>query len=179
MKTKKYFLVVSVLFVMGILVVAFIIKGDRPDMESKESKTTEISANYIDFSLVDKNGEQINLKDFQGKTIVLNFWASWCPPCIEEMPSIQKFYNDINKDDVKLVLVALDRDFNKSIKFMEKKGYNMPYYYPASNIPSQFDIRGIPITYVITGSGEIAITYSGMADYTSKEFIEAVETVNQ
>ncbi|MEK6481889.1 TlpA disulfide reductase family protein [Catalinimonas sp. 4WD22] len=178
MTNKKYMLLTMVLLVLGSVTFAFILKDEEQDKQLQENKEVETSANYgLDFSLVDKDGQQINLKDYQGKTVVLNFWASWCPPCIAEMPTIQTFYDEINKDEVKLVLVALDRDFNKSINFMENKGFNMPYYRPASNLPSQFDIRGIPITYIINGNGEIVITHSGMADFSSTEFKESVEKV--
>lgn len=178
MKTKKYILPALVLVVLSTTVFAFMMKDSGQNKGTDYQKLTSSTGYGLDFSLVDKNGKQINLKDYQGKTVVLNFWASWCPPCIAEMPSIQTFYNEINKEDVKLVLVALDRDFNKSIKFMDKHEYSMPYYRPTSNLPAQFDVRGIPVTYIIDGSGEIVITHSGMSDFSSSEFIESVEKVN-
>lgn len=179
MKTKNYILLALTLVFMGTAGFTFMLKDDSKGKYPQEKEIVEIPASYVlDFSLVDRNGEQINLKKYQGKTVVLNFWASWCPPCIAEMPTIQTFYDGINKEEVKLVLVALDRDFNKSIKFMENNGYDMPYYRPASNLPAQFDVRGIPVTYIINGNGEIAITHSGMADFSSPEFKEDVEKVN-
>ena len=178
MKIKKNILSALVLVVLGTASFAFIQNEVRWSEAIQEKEAVKTPIGYgLDFSLVDKNGQQINLKDYEGKTVVLNFWASWCPPCIAEMPSIQTFYDEINKEDVKLVLVALDRDFNKSINFMENNGYHMPYYRPASTLPAQFDVRGIPVTYIINGSGEIAITHSGMADFSSAEFIEEVEKV--
>jgi thiol-disulfide isomerase/thioredoxin len=178
MTTKKYILLTMALFVLGSITFAFMLKDEGQDKYPQEKEKVETSPIYgLDFNLVDKDGQQINLKDYQGKTVVLNFWASWCPPCIAEMPTIQTFYDEINKDEVKLVLVALDRDFNKSINFMENKDFNMPYYRPASNLPNQFDVRGIPVTYIINGRGEIAITHSGMADFSSAEFKESIEKV--
>lgn len=179
MKTKKYIL--FSLVIVAVTAFAFILKNNGDGEVKPEKKTVVVeppSTYNLDFSLVDETGNQINLKDYKGKTVVLNFWASWCPPCIAEMPTIQAFYDNLNKDEVKLVLVALDKDFNKSIAFMEKKGYNMPYYRPDSNLPAQFDVRGIPVTYIIDANGEIAITHSGMADFSSPEFKEAVEKVN-
>lgn len=181
MKTNKYILLAIVL--VSVLGFAFMFNVDKGERLTTAQIDTNPEYNLsssegISFLLKDAKGNEINLDEYKGKTVVLNFWASWCPPCIAEMPSIQSFYQNMNSEKVELILVALDRDFNKSKAFMEKNGYDMPYYQPAAELPREFNVRGIPITYIIGPQGEIAITHSGMTDFISSEFMESIEKLN-
>lgn len=128
-----------------------------------------VSANY-NLSLLTVANEQTSLKAFEGKTIFLNFWATWCPPCIAEMPNIQALYEEIDSDNIKFVMVSLDEDFSKAQNFIKKKDYTLPIYFLNGRKPSVYNSTVVPTTYVISPEGKIVLERRGMADYHSVKF---------
>lgn len=124
-----------------------------------------------DFSLklMDRDGNITSLDALKGKVIFMNLWATWCPPCIAEMPSIDKLHKDMC-DEVAFVMLSLDKDFELAKAFDKRKGYNMPIYAPASNLPPMYQSSAIPTTYVIDANGNLALTHKGMADYNDEGF---------
>ena len=173
MKVKNYGL--GIVLIITIIALFFVLAAKR-EVHGKEEI---LSANVLDFTLTDQDGNPFNLQEYEGKVIILNFWASWCPPCVYEMPSIQTFYNDMNQDEIKLVLVALDHDFEKSMAFMKKNDFSMPYYSPKGNIPSAFNVEAIPTTFIINREGKIVSTYNGMTDFTDSEFKQFITSVSR
>src|SRR5690606_14004301 len=90
----------------------------NPDLEQKaELAAAEVTTNDLnpkaDFSmnLINSKGEKVSMEEFRGKVIFMNIWATWCPPCIAEMPGINKLYNDVNKEDVVFIMLSVDQDF--------------------------------------------------------------------
>lgn len=121
--------------------------------------------------LRDPSGHVIELADQKGKVVFLNFWATWCPPCIAEMPSIQNLYEGFaDNEQVLFMLVDVDNSPEKSEKFMLKRNYDMPVYYPASPIPTSYMDGSIPTTLVINKYGKVVLKHEGMGDYSNKEF---------
>lgn len=115
--------------------------------------------------------QQGNIKDLavqKDKVVFINFWATWCPPCIAEMPAIQQLYNTF-KDDDRVVFVMADMDDNprKAQAFMEKKGLDLPVYTPASRIPDALYTGTLPTTVILDRSGKLAYRHEGAADYAS------------
>jgi thiol-disulfide isomerase/thioredoxin len=119
--------------------------------------------------LIDREGNTKSLKELKGKVIFMNFWATWCPPCIAEMPSIDKLHEEMG-DEVAFVMVSLDQNFEKAKAFDKRKGYDLPIYAPGSKLPSMYQSSAIPTTYVIDADGNLALTHKGMADYSDPEF---------
>lgn len=136
----------------------------QPDLEESREKM----ASY-DFQLTSMTGEEIDFSDFRGQTVFINFWATWCPPCIAEMPDIQDLY-DKTKEEVAFVMVSLDEDPEKARRFIERKGFDLPVYFMASTLPSEYNPRSIPTTYVLSPEGKIAMTRHGMAKYDTESF---------
>lgn len=137
-----------------------------------------VAANPADLSLklMDRNGKIITLEDLKGKVIFMNFWATWCPPCIAEMPSIDKLHADMGKN-VAFVMLSLDDDFEKAKQFDDNKGYDLPIYTLAGEIPAMYQSSAIPTTYVIDAKGNLALTHKGMADYSDPEFKRFLESL--
>lgn len=128
----------------------------------------------------DKNGKNLDLADLKGKVVFINFWATWCPPCIAEMPTIQTLFNTCKEDErIVFLLVDVDNDIHKSQKFMDKKKFNLPVYTPASPIPSNFLGGSIPTTLVLNKNGKIVFHHEGTADYSNKEFINYVKQLTE
>ena len=124
----------------------------------------------LDFSLQTLEGEPLSLSDYQGKVIFLNFWATWCPPCIAEMPGIQKLYEDVDKEKIIFVMVSMDKTGEKAQQFINKKGYTFPVFTPLSQIPEGFRSTSIPSTFVVSAEGKIVSKRVGMANYDTKSF---------
>lgn len=119
--------------------------------------------------LTSLDGQSVHLADLKGKTIFINFWATWCPPCVAEMPDVENLFQEMG-DEVVFVMISLDKDPKKAIDFVAKKGFEMPVYFLDSGLPSIYNVSSIPTTYVISPAGEIVLTRHGMAKYNTDDF---------
>ena len=144
----------------------------RSGNENKDEKATmpdpTIQADF-NFKLIDREGNAKSLADFKGKVIFMNMWATWCPPCVAEMPSIDKLHEEMG-NEVAFVMLSLDQDFEKAKAFDKRKGYDLPIYAPGSNMPAMYQSSAIPTTFIIDAKGNLALTHKGMADYSDPEF---------
>lgn len=115
-------------------------------------------------------GTMLDLARLKGKVVFLNFWTTWCPPCIAEMPSVNRLYNKLkNNKNVVFVLADADGKLEKSTAFMKKKKYDLPVYIPAGEIPEQLFRGSLPTTVIINAKGEIVFAHEGMANYDTPE----------
>ncbi|MDR9417609.1 TlpA family protein disulfide reductase [Gracilimonas sp.] len=138
----------------------------QPDTE--ESIIHGSKADY-NMTMIDSTGKRISLSEFQGKTIFINFWATWCPPCIAEMPNIQSLYDEIDNENIVFVMASLDQESQKAWDFVQRKEFSFPVYSVASK-PRIYDTSVVPSTYVISPAGDIVMKHQGMAKYNTDEF---------
>jgi thiol-disulfide isomerase/thioredoxin len=122
------------------------------------------------FSMLNNNGQTIDLSQFKGKKVFVNLWATWCPPCRAEIPSIQKLYAKTDKNKTVFVMLSLDNDFETAMEFAAKTKLNIPVYYPAANLPALFNVQGIPVTFIFNEKGELIHQQEGGTDYDTKHF---------
>lgn len=118
-----------------------------------------------DFTVFDAEGKKVKLSDFAGKPVVLNFWASWCPPCKSEMPHFNEVYKQV-KDDVVFMMVDLvdgQRETQaKGRKYIEEQGFIFPVYYDNEQEAAYtYGITSIPTTLFIDSEGNIITGYQG------------------
>ena len=137
------------------------------------SSTTTPPADF-NLMLMDQDGQTILLEDFKGKPIFMNMWATWCPPCIAEMPNINKLYKEIGSE-VNFVMVALDDDFETAKAFNTRKGFDLPIYTLQSRRPAMYQSTTVPTTYVISADGNLMLTHKGMANYNTSKFKRFLE----
>ncbi|MDQ8004492.1 MAG: TlpA disulfide reductase family protein [Pedobacter sp.] len=140
-------------------------------------KTETISTNTsLDLKFKEQNGKIITLTDLKGKVVFLNFWATWCPPCLAEMPSINKLYEQ-HRDNKDVIFVMVDADSNleKSLGYMNARKYDMPVYQMASSVPEQIFAGSLPTTVVFDKQGRVSFKHEGAANYNSKKFVEFME----
>ena len=141
-----------------------------PDMELPES---DKKAAAYDFTLLTMEGDKFDFTNLKGKVVFVNFWASWCAPCVAEMPNIQKVYKEYkDNEDIMFVMIGLDRDPEKARKFIAKKEFTFPVFTPdyESGIPAIYESPSIPTTFVLSKDGFIDMKKVGMANYDSKKF---------
>ena len=149
-------------FIQGLILKTGVI---QPSIEQEDLA----AANY-DFTLADQDGKRIDFVDYKGKVVFINFWATWCPPCVAEMPDINSLYKEMNSEHIEFVLISLDEEFEKAKQFVERKNFNFPIYQLASSLPSVYESSAIPTTYVLSPEGQIVVSKSGMAKYNTKKF---------
>ena len=135
----------------------------QPDLDQSSTQ-----ASY-DLLLEDLDGNVVSLETLKGQTIFINFWATWCPPCVAEMPDIHELYLEV-KDEVAFVMLSRDNDENKVKQWIAKKGYEFPVYFARSPIPQVYYSNSIPTTYVLSPAGEVKLKQSGMAKYNTSKF---------
>ncbi|MEH1009141.1 redoxin family protein [Winogradskyella sp. ECml5-4] len=139
------------------------------------NKEDRVSVSYTDWQLISDTNKVISFNDTKGKVVFINFWATWCPPCIAEMPSLQELYNDYNAK-VEFMFVTSD-DFKTVEKFKTKKGFNFEVYNPLNQVPSTLSTQTIPRTFIINKEGEIVVDESGAIDWNSDKVREMLNTL--
>lgn len=123
----------------------------------------------------DGTGNRIDAANQVGKVVFVNFWATWCPPCIAEMPSIEKLYQRFKDEErVVFVMVDVDNQYEKSKKFMESKKLGLPVHVPSGAIPAHWLGGAIPTTLILDKQGQIVARHEGMADYSRPEVAEFI-----
>ena len=134
------------------------------------------SADY-NFLLTDINGEEVSFSEFKNQTVFLNFWATWCPPCIAEMPDIDDLYQK-KGSEVSFVMISLDENRIKAKEFVERKGYDFPIYYLKTGLPKTYSTSSIPTTYVISPAGQMVVENHGMAKYDTQNFRDLLDELS-
>lgn len=118
--------------------------------------------------LVDASENEVLFSQFEGKVVFVNNWASWCPPCIAEMPSIQQLKDKVSgEEDIVFVMVSFDQNPGKARSFIEKRTFDFDIYFPGADYP--FMTSSIPATFILDKSGKVVSQHIGMADYSGDE----------
>jgi cytochrome c biogenesis protein CcmG/thiol:disulfide interchange protein DsbE len=125
-----------------------------------------------DFSLRDSD-RSVNLAQFRGQVLVLNFWATWCPPCEEELPSLMRMQDRLRARGVTVLGVSIDVDGDAYHRFLQQRGVNfMTIRDPEQKIPTQYGTTGWPETYIIDRQGVLRRKFVGAVDWTSPEVVD-------
>jgi peroxiredoxin len=184
---KKYYYIAAFSFLFAILAVIAIYKYEKPESPTitKDSSKTNNSDQFfremgmtrlaptavpLDVSLQDLNGRTVKLSEFKGKIVFLNFWASWCQACRDEMPLMEKLYNKLKKMDFAMLAVSLPepesvvKDF-----FAENKLSFMALLDPEEKARSLFGVTTIPTTFILDKEGRIISSAAGPRKWDSKE----------
>jgi thiol-disulfide isomerase/thioredoxin len=122
------------------------------------------------FELIDEYGNKVKLSELCGNKYFINIWATWCPPCVAELPGIDRLYQNTPKDKVSFIMLSVDDNFDKAIRFKQARNFHFPIYRLASRLPEELAGTSIPRTYVLDQSMEILITQEGLASYDHAAF---------
>jgi thiol-disulfide isomerase/thioredoxin len=140
---------------------------------NSQNGSTAIPAEAVSlpaFSMQDKEGNMVSLQSLKGKKVFLNLWASWCPPCREEMPSIERLYKSADTARVAFVMLSLDDNFEKAKRYVSSRKLTLPIFYPAENLPDLFNVEGIPVTFIFNEEGKLIKQINGSEDYDSDNY---------
>jgi cytochrome c biogenesis protein CcmG/thiol:disulfide interchange protein DsbE len=143
----------------------------------RQSEPSVAGRKAPDFAL-EMNGRQTHLSDLRGKVVVLDFWATWCPPCVEEAPSLNALQQQIESQGGVVLGVSQDEDPDAYQRFLIEHGVNFPTFRdPEKKIPVQYGTVMIPEAYLISKDGKIAKKVVGQQDWTSPELLSSIETL--
>ena len=147
----------------------------QPDVSDKPI-TKNTTSSIDDAAFKNQDGVVIQLSDLQGKVVFLNFWASWCPPCIAEMPSIDHLHTKYkDRKDVIFLMVDVDGKIESSKEFMRKRNLKLPVYIPASATPVAYFSGSLPTTVILNKTGNVVFQHIGAADYTSSKISTLID----
>ncbi|MBV8325199.1 TlpA disulfide reductase family protein [Chryseobacterium sp.] len=148
--------------------------------ESSKDKGNDPVRAHADLLVKNEDGSLVNTTDLKGKVIFINFWASWCPPCRAEFPSVQKFYNQYkNHPDMVFLTINLDDQPESGKVYLKEKELSVPFLTPAGSIPKEFFSGSLPTTVILDKKGEIRLHHEGLADYSKESFYTEINELLQ
>jgi len=147
----------------------------------KSNKTTGALSKYKgqlrpdDFTLTDIKGVSHSLSQYRGNVLIVNFWASWCPPCVHEMPSMSALKGKFRDDSLEILAINLGEKSEDINEFLKKHPVNFPILLdPEQKIPKQWNVFAFPTSYLLDKDGVIRFSVAGGVDWASKEITEKV-----
>ena len=162
-----------------IFLISNVLADDLPKIKNivihKDLKT------YDNVIFLDQNDQKINIKDFNGNLILLNFWATWCEPCKEEMPSLDRLQNNSKLNNIKIFPINISQESLKKINDFFKDlniEYLEPYYDAPTTLAKTLSLRGVPTSILFNTEGKEFARIIGSIDFDNLEFIEWLKTYN-
>lgn len=155
--------------VIAALAITFLI-GFSPDAGAAISVGQKAPALVV----TDLSNTKIDLNDMEGKTVIVTLWASWCPPCLEEIPALREFYHKYEDQGVEIIALSLDRPHDK--KAVQKIAATVDYHVALASdaMTNGFNSTGaLPVTYVINADGNVSAIFNN-GPVTEKELVKAV-----
>ncbi len=133
-----------------------------------------------EFVLQDMTGKQYALSDYRGRVVVLNFWASWCPPCVEEMPSMQRAADKLAEHDIPILGIGAGETRESVTRFLESTPVGFPLLLDSNlKVMETWSIPSLPVTLVIDPQGRIALVALGGREWDSPEILEQIIALKQ
>ncbi|MDC0419141.1 TlpA family protein disulfide reductase [Candidatus Pelagibacter sp.] len=136
---------------------------------------------YDNVIFLDKNDKEINIKEFNGNLLLLNFWATWCAPCKEEMPSLDRLQVNQNLSNLKIFAINISQESKKKVdSFFEDLNIENfePYFDAPTTLAKTFSLRGVPTSIFIDKDGKEFARIMGSIDFNDKIFINWLKTYN-
>jgi len=152
---------------------------EKPDI--KNLILTKNLKNYENIIFKDVNQKNVNLVDYRGKLLILNFWATWCAPCKEEMPSLDSLQANIALHNLKIFPINIGQEnLEKSESFFRDLNIkNLDIYFdPPDTLAKKFSLRGVPTTVFFNKEGKEFARIIGSIDFNDKEFINWLKSYN-
>ncbi len=133
-----------------------------------------------EFELIDLDDQMHRLEDYKGKPVIVNFWATWCPPCREEMPSMERAWQKIQAEDIAMIGINVGEDFDTVFGFTGQIEISFPLLLDSDGAESRrWPIRGLPTTYVLNTKGEIVYQAIGGRDWNDDEILDLVRALRE
>ena len=136
---------------------------------------------YDNLIFLDKKDQKINIKDFNGSLVLMNFWATWCEPCKEEMPSLDRLQNNPKLNNLKIFVINIEKENLKKVnKFLQELNIKNlePYFDNPITLAKKLSLRGVPTTVLFNTEGKEFARIMGSIDFDDLKFIEWLKNYN-
>lgn len=185
-KANKRWWSIALDFIFLALIISMIFPASRKEVSAflvrqtllsprESSKTAFLSDNDWNFRLIDTSENIIQLSELKGKPIFINYWATWCPPCIAEMPSIQNLYNNYKNKAHFLFINNENRTVVQA--FMNKHNYQLPLHNIVGTTPQLFETSTLPTTIIISPNGRVVLYKTGAARWDSNKMFTLMDNL--
>ena len=174
---KRHYLLYLLLTILVAVVIYRVQTPVDSQVKIKSQVGLEVGMQAPDFTLRNLNGNLEGLSEFKDQVVVLNFWATWCAPCLEEMPAFEKLYRRYRSQGLTVIAVSLDKgDKSKVEKFVDEHSLTFPVLLDLDGIAERiYPSFSIPFTYVIDKKGSIAARVDGAKNWSSNETFAALD----
>lgn len=175
----KWKVIIIILVLIGpgsILSLYFMFFENRPGPRM-DFKSNGVAAQ--DFELPALNGDYIRLSSYRGKVVFLNIWATWCPPCREEMPSMESLYRTLKGRNFEMLAVSIDREGGKAVgPFVTKYRLTFPVLLDPDNKTYRlYGLTGVPETFIVDKNGAVLMKIVGSQDWMKKEWLDYFDRI--
>jgi len=171
---KSSYRVVILVFLATAMLLVFFYPKERNTGKSILSKQRiEIGQLAPDFTYPDLSGKNVSLSDYRGNVILVNIWATWCPPCIAEVPSMEALYKKLKGDHFEILAISIDQQEQTFVSsFVKKHNLNFPVLLdPRGTIGMSYQTTGVPESFIIDKNGVLVKKIIGAIDWASPEVI--------
>jgi peroxiredoxin len=170
-KEKDFNYPIAVLLFVAVTVLVIILSLKLNDSSFKFSNQVAIKDNLPapDFTFPGLDGKKVSLSDYKGKVVLVNIWATWCSPCVEEMPSMEKLYRKFKGENFEILAVSIDEPGLKAVApFMKKSNLTFPALIDSEGaIKAVYGITGIPESFIIDQQGILLKKIVGPVDWAT------------
>jgi thiol-disulfide isomerase/thioredoxin len=190
-ETKRYIgKVFNILLVILILLLVFVpdtktwfmtqlirtgVYNARPE---KTIAATSLKLDQLGLLIRDSNGVVVPAELLEGKIVFMNFWATWCPPCRAEMPSLKKLYSTFKEnDDIIFLFISEDEDPEAAKQYLQTNKFDLPLYTASGQAAGSFYTGTLPTTLLFDKTGQLNYKHEGMANYNSGQFISRIRSL--
>ena len=133
-----------------------------------------------DFELIDTDGNTHRLSDYRGKTVIINFWTTWCPPCREEIPSMNRAYEVLADENVEILAINMGEDEDTIFIFTADYPADFPLLLDREGaVIAEWPVKGLPTTYVVAPDGNIAYRAIGGREWDDPAFLEQIRALGR
>ncbi|MFW5828160.1 MAG: TlpA family protein disulfide reductase [Alkalispirochaeta sp.] len=141
-------------------------------------RTFEERITAVDFGIPSLAGDETSLSDYEGQFVFLNFWATWCPPCREEMPSMEVMHQELSELPCRVVAIDVQEQKDTVASFVEEMGYSFPILLDESGrVAANYGVRGIPTTYFISPAGTVLGMLVGTRYWDERDILAAMREI--
>ena len=167
------------ILILFIFLISNVLADDLPEIKNivihKDLKT------YDNVIFLDKKDKKINIKNFAGNLLILNFWATWCEPCKEEMPSLDRLQANPKLNNLRIFAINISKEnlkkVNKFFKDLDIKNFE-PYFDAPTTLAKTFSLRGVPTSILFNKDGKEFARIIGSIDFNNVKFIDWLQTYN-
>lgn len=131
-----------------------------------------------DFELTDTTGKQHRLSDYRGKPVIINFWTTWCPPCREELPSMNRAWHQLEQEGIAMLAINMGEDEDTIFVFSADYPTDFPILMDLSGeVIEQWPVKGLPTTYIVAPDGTLAYRAIGSREWDDKSLLDKVRAL--